>query len=94
MNLDATYNHHEKWRADDPKRYQYEVATMGCRTRVFENRFGEKTSIARGNLSFSTINIVRLAIECMEIEDKQSRIDRFFTKLDELLEITAKQLGD
>ncbi|MBO5861299.1 MAG: anaerobic ribonucleoside triphosphate reductase, partial [Alistipes sp.] len=94
VNLDATYNHHEKWRADDPKRYQYEVATMGCRTRVFENRFGEKTSIARGNLSFSTINIVRLAIECMEIEDKRSRIDRFFTKLDELLEITAKQLCD
>ena len=94
VNLDATYNHHEKWRADDPKRYQYEVATMGCRTRVFENRFGEKTSIARGNLSFSTINIVRLAIECMEIEDKQSRIDRFFAKLDELLEITAKQLCD
>ena len=94
VNLDATYNHHDKWRADDPKRYQYEVATMGCRTRVFENRFGEKTSIARGNLSFSTINIVRLAIECMEIEDKQSRIDRFFTKLDELLEITAKQLCD
>ena len=94
VNLDATYNHHEKWRADDPKRYQYEVATMGCRTRVFENRFGEKTSIARGNLSFSTINIVRLAIECMEIEDKQSRIDRFFAKLDEILEITAKQLCD
>ena len=94
VNLDATYNHHEQWRADDPKRYQYEVATMGCRTRVFENRFGEKTSIARGNLSFSTINIVRLAIECMEIEDKQLRIDRFFAKLDELLEITAKQLCD
>jgi ribonucleoside-triphosphate reductase len=94
VNLDATYNHHEKWRADDPKRYQYEVATMGCRTRVFENRFGEKTSIARGNLSFSTINIVRLAIECMDIEDKQSRIDRFFAKLDEILEITAKQLCD
>ena len=67
---------------------------MGCRTRVFENRFGEKTSIARGNLSFSTINIVRLAIECMSVEDKQLRIDRFFAKLDELLEITAKQLCD
>ncbi len=94
VNLDATYNFHEKWRADDPKRYQYEVATMGCRTRVFENRFGEKTSIARGNLSFSTINIVRLAIECMEVEDKQLRINRFFAKLDEILEITAKQLCD
>ena len=92
VNLDATYNQHEKWREDDPKRYQYEVATMGCRTRVFENRFGEKTSIARGNLSFSTINIVRLAIECMAIEDKAHRIESFFAKLDELLEITAKQL--
>ena len=92
VNLDATYNQHEKWREDDPKRYQYEVATMGCRTRVFENRFGEKTSIARGNLSFSTINIVRLAIECMDIEDKSRRIESFFAKLDELMEITAKQL--
>ena len=94
VNLDATYNQHERWREDDPKRYQYEVATMGCRTRVFENRFGEKTSIARGNLSFSTINIVRLAIECMDIEDKACRIESFFAKLDELLEITAKQLCD
>ena len=94
VNLDATYNQHEKWNENDPKRYQYEVATMGCRTRVFENRFGEKTSIARGNLSFSTINIVRLAIECMNIEYKSYRIERFFSKLDELLEITAKQLCD
>ena len=94
VNLDATYNQHDKWNENDPKRYLYEVATMGCRTRVFENRFGEKTSIARGNLSFSTINIVRLAIECMNIENKTTRIDKFFAKLDEILEITAKQLCD
>ncbi len=94
VNLDATYNYHEQWRADDPKRYKYEVATMGCRTRVFENRFGEKTSIGRGNLSFSTINIVKLAIECMEIKDEQERIDCFFAKLDRMLEITARQLDD
>lgn len=92
VNLDATYNQHEKWNENDPKRYLYEVATMGCRTRVFENRFGEKTSIARGNLSFSTINIVRLAIECMNIANQNQRIEHFFSKLDELLEITAKQL--
>ena len=92
VNLDATYNQHEKWNENDPKRYLYEVATMGWRTRVFENRFGEKTSIARGNLSFSTINIVRLAIECMNIADQNQRIEHFFSKLDELLEITAKQL--
>lgn len=94
VNLDATYNQHEKWRADDPKRYLYEVATMGCRTRVFENRYGEKTSIGRGNLSFSTINLPRLGIECMAIQDKQERIDTFFHKLDDLLEITARQLDD
>lgn len=94
LNLDATFNHHEEWRADDPERYKYEVATMGCRTRVFENRFGPKSSIGRGNLSFSTINIVRLAIECMEITDEKGRIEKFFAKLDELLELTASQLHE
>ena len=92
VNLDATFNQHEKWDANDPERYKYEVATMGCRTRVFENRYGEKTSIGRGNISFSTINIVRLAIECMEIAEEQERIDKFFEKLDHVLDITARQL--
>ena len=94
VNLDATFNQHEKWRADDPQRYLYEVATMGCRTRVFEDRFGEKTSIGRGNLSFTTINIVRLAIECMNIRDEHERIEHFFSRLDEVLEIAARQLCD
>lgn len=94
LNLDASYNHHELWRADDPRRFEYEVATMGCRTRVFENRFGKKTSVGRGNISFSTINIVRLAIECMNIQNEEERINRFFERLDDLLEITAKQLDD
>ena len=94
LNLDATFNQSEDWKADDPLRYQHEVATMGCRTRVFENRFGPKTSIGRGNLSFSTINIVRLANECMHIEDKEQRIARFFAKLDAMLEVTARQLHE
>ncbi len=95
VNLDATFNQHEKWNINDPQRYLYEVATMGCRTRVFENRYGEKTSIGRGNLSFSTINLVRLAIECrLSTEDKTERIALFFRKLDEVLEITARQLCD
>ncbi len=92
VNLDAPFNRHEKWRADDPNRYLYEVATMGCRTRVFENRFGEKTSVGRGNLSFTTMNIVRLAIECMDIADEKARIEKFFEKLDEVMEVTARQL--
>ncbi len=94
VNLDASFNQHELWREDDPERYRYEIATMGCRTRVFENRFGEKTSIGRGNLSFTTINIVRLAIECMPIKDPVERIDAFFRKLDNMLEVTARQLCD
>lgn len=94
LNLDATFNQHEKWNPEDPERYRYEVATMGCRTRVFENRFGEKTSIGRGNLSFSTINIVRIAIECMQVENKEERIHSFFNKLDEVLLITARQLHE
>lgn len=92
LNLDATFNHHEKWNAQDPKRYQYETATMGCRTRVFENRFGEKTSIGRGNLSFTTINLVRLALETREINDETERKRKFFQKLDHTLQIAAEQL--
>lgn len=94
LNLDASFNQHEKWRADDPERYKYEVATMGCRTRVFENRHGEKTSIGRGNLSFSTINIVKLALECREINNEQERIDTFFEKLEHCINVTADQLYD
>ena len=94
LNLDASFNQDSEWRADDPLRYEHEVATMGCRTRVFENRFGPKTSIGRGNLSFTTINIVRLAIECMDVKDQQKRIDMFFAKLDEQLEVAAEQLND
>ncbi len=63
MFLDTPYNQNEKWDINDPKRYRYEIATMGCRTRVFENLNGEKTSLGRGNLSFTTMNMPRLAIE-------------------------------
>ncbi len=65
MFLDAPFNVNDKWRADDPDRFRYEVATMGCRTRVFENLHGEKSSWGRGNLSFTSMNLPRLAIEAM-----------------------------
>ncbi len=94
VNLDATFNQHEKWRPDDPERYMYEVATMGCRTRVFENRHGEKTSVGRGNLSFTTINIVKLALECMDIEDYDKKISEYFRKLDKCIDVAAEQLYD
>ncbi|MCQ2237460.1 MAG: anaerobic ribonucleoside triphosphate reductase [Bacteroidales bacterium] len=94
LNLDATFNTHDAWDINDPKRYEHEVATMGCRTRVFENRFGEKTSIGRGNLSFTTINIVRLAIESMGFVDQEERIKHFFARLDEILDVAARQLNE
>ena len=95
LNLDATYNQDEAWDPKDPKRYEHEVATMGCRTRVYGNKFGPKTSIGRGNLSFTTINIVKLGIEAMNEEsDKNLRIQKFFKKLDWALDIAARQLNE
>ena len=94
VNLDAPFNQHDKWRADDPKRYMYEVATMGCRTRVFEDRHGEKTSVGRGNLSFSTINLPGIALSVRHIEDENERIVAFFDKLQKAMTVTARQLLD
>ena len=71
INLDATFNRHPKWDEKDPKRYIYECATMGCRTRVFKDRHGEDTSVGRGNLSFTTMNLPGLAIEAaLEAQEK------------------------
>ena len=63
LNLDSSYNKSAEWDENDPRRYEHEVATMGCRTRVFDNKFGPTTSIGRGNLSFSTLNLPKIAIE-------------------------------
>lgn len=86
INLDAPFNQHEKWDINDPERYKYEVATMGCRTRVFDNRCGERTSIGRGNLSFTTVNLVRLALE------SKGDIDVFFGLLGEYTQLAIDQL--
>lgn len=86
INLDAPFNRHEKWNINDPERYKYECATMGCRTRVFENRNGEKTSIGRGNLSFTTINLPRLALE------SEGDLNKFFDLLKEYVRISVNQL--
>ena len=94
LNLDASYNRDDAWKADDPRRFEHEVATMGCRTRVYTNKFGPKTSIGRGNLSFTTVNLVRIAIECMGIKDKEERVAAFMKKFDWTLDIAAKQLNE
>lgn len=71
LNLDATFNIHPKWNEKDSKRYLYECATMGCRTRVFKDRHGETTSIGRGNLSSTTINLPGIAIQAsLEAQEK------------------------
>ena len=98
LNLDASYNQDDAWKADDPRRFEHEVATMGCRTRVYENRFGPKTSIGRGNLSFSTVNLPGLAVQTM-LDSKldfghadEKTIELFFSRLEQLLDTTALQL--
>lgn len=92
LNLDASFNKDESWDPEDPRRFEHEVATMGCRTRVYENRHGEKTSIGRGNLSFSTMNLPGLALSVMHIQDQAERINTFFSKLSKLTDVTIKQL--
>ena len=94
--LDSTFNKNEKWDAFDKDRYKYEVATMGCRTRVYSDINGEKTSARRGNLSFSTINLVRLAIEALNEskDDREERIRIFFDKLDYYIQLVHDQLKE
>lgn len=97
LNLDAPFNQHDKWNASDPKRYKYELATMGCRTRVFENIHGEKTSVGRGNASFTSINLVRLALETREQArhhqlTESAKWTLFYRKLDEVIEVVGEQL--
>lgn len=83
---------------DSPFNLQYyvpghpetEVATMGCRTRVMGNVYDPSRQIAysRGNLSFTSINLPRLAIEARGDEK------RFYESLQAMLELVAQQLLD
>lgn len=83
---------------DSPFNLQYykpghpetEVATMGCRTRVMMNRAHPDSEIAfgRGNLSFTSINLPRLAIKAKGDEEK------FYRLLDKRLALVAQQLHD
>ena len=73
-----------------PGRPETEVATMGCRTRVMGNVYdpSREISYSRGNLSFTSINLPRLAIESHGDEEV------FFEKLQFMLELVAQQLLD
>lgn len=71
-----------------PGRPETEVAYMGCRTRVMANVADPDREIThgRGNLSFTSINLPRLAIE------SHGDVSVFFTALDRSLDLVVEQL--
>ncbi len=73
-----------------PGDHDTEVAYMGCRTRVLANVHDRSREIAtgRGNLSFTSINLPRLAIE------SKGDVAEFYKKLDGMLDLVARQLLD
>ncbi|EAJ5681273.1 anaerobic ribonucleoside triphosphate reductase [Campylobacter lari] len=82
--LDASFNAKYYKKGD----YNSEVAYMGCRTRVMANVYDESKEITsgRGNLSFTSINLVRLAIEA------KGNLELFYSLLKEKLEFVYEQL--
>ena len=74
----------------DPDRPETQVAYMGCRTRVLGNVYDPSREISngRGNLSFTSINLPRLAIEA------NGDVDKFFDLLNDMLNKVMKQLLD
>ena len=80
-----------------PGRPETEVVTMGCRTRVQANVVDPDRQIAigRGNLSFTTINLVRLGIKHGIVGNttrKKADMEGFYKELDEKLELCRDQL--
>ncbi|MBQ9020185.1 anaerobic ribonucleoside triphosphate reductase [Candidatus Saccharibacteria bacterium] len=79
-----------------PGDYRTEIATMGCRTRVFSSVFPESDGIVtgRGNCSFTTLNLVRLGIKngiCLG-ERKKADWTSFYKDLDEMMDLCRDQL--
>ncbi len=90
--IDAPYNLKYYKKGD----YRTEIATMGCRTRVFASVFPESDGIitGRGNISFTTINLVRLGIKhgiCLG-ERKEADWNGFYKELDEKLDLVKDEL--
>ncbi|MDR0853599.1 MAG: anaerobic ribonucleoside triphosphate reductase [Clostridiales Family XIII bacterium] len=67
-----------------------EVAYMGCRTRVLGNSYDPSNEIAfgRGNLSFTSINLPRIALK------SNGNIEWFFEELERKMDLVADQLND
>ena len=68
--------------------YNSEVAYMGCRTRVIGNVHdpAREVTCGRGNLSFTSVNLPRLAIEAKGDEEQ------FFESLDDVIDLVIRQL--
>jgi ribonucleoside-triphosphate reductase len=90
--LDAPFNL-QYYRPGD---YHSEVATMGCRTRVMSSIFPESdgTTIGRGNISYTTINLVKIGIKHGIALNKRKEADwnGFYKELDQLIDLVANQL--
>ena len=73
-----------------PGHHETEIAYMGCRTRVIGNVYDPEREVCnrRGNLSFTSINLPRIAILA------KGDIDRFFEMLDERMELVFEQLDE
>lgn len=82
--LDAPFN--KKYYK--PNDYNSEVAYMGCRTRVMGNVYDptHEVTCGRGNLSFTSINLPRLAIEA------KGDINKFYKSLDDMIDLVIRQL--
>lgn len=73
-----------------PGHHETEIAYMGCRTRVIGNVYDPTREVCnrRGNLSFTSINLPRIAIE------SHGDIDLFFKTLDERMDLVFEQLDE
>ncbi|MGN0576067.1 MAG: anaerobic ribonucleoside triphosphate reductase [Ruminococcus sp.] len=82
--IDAPYNL-QYYKEGDP---DTEIAYMGCRTRVIGNNYDKSREIVtgRGNLSFTSINLPRLAIKA------DHNVGAFFDMLDEMMDLAIDQL--
>ncbi|MGI6687802.1 MAG: anaerobic ribonucleoside triphosphate reductase [Christensenellales bacterium] len=84
--VDAPYN----LKFYKPGHPETEVAYMGCRTRVLANVHDPESQVAtrRGNLSFTSINLPRLAIQA------KGDVERFFQDLERMMELAFDQLNE
>lgn len=79
-----------------PGDYRSEIATMGCRTRVYGSIFPESDHVTtgRGNCSYTTINLVRIGIKhgvCLG-ERKEADWSGYYKELDEKMDLVAAEL--